>query len=264
MNGRFLVVPDRSDEFAFVTPKLGVLRRGGTVDFFANYARGARAPQASDLYRLQSQQTGPSAEVETLDSLEVGVRGLAFNDAFDYQIAVYGMKKRGFFFRDADGLNVPDGRTDHFGIEAAWRWQPHYELVVSGSLSWSEQTYAFNRIVAREGESIRAGTLIDTAPEWLADVSVDWDPDGPLRLGLSGEYVGEYFTDAENTARYPGHVIFNVRGAYDVGERLEVFAIVRNLFDTRYASRADFAFGSHRFFPGEPLNLTVGLTLRYD
>jgi len=30
-----------------------------------------------------------------------------------------------------------------------------------------------------------------------------------------------------------------------------------NIFDTRYANRADFAFGNERYFPGRPRSLFV-------
>jgi outer membrane receptor protein involved in Fe transport len=40
-----------------------------------------------------------------------------------------------------------------------------------------------------------------------------------------------------------------------------VFTAVRNVFDTRYAERADFAFGGYRYFPGEPRSVSVGIRI---
>ena len=55
ISGRFNVPADRSDRFNLFTPKLGVIWNDaiGNVDLYANYARGERAPQSTDLYRLQ-------------------------------------------------------------------------------------------------------------------------------------------------------------------------------------------------------------------
>ncbi len=263
ISGRFLVVPDRSDSFAFVSPKLGVTGDYGPVTVYASYARGNRAPQASDLYRLQSLQVAPAAGVETLDQVEAGVRGrLGLDVSFD--VTAYAMKKRGFFFRDADGLNVTDGRTEHYGLEAAAAWSLTEALTLSGSAAWSRQTYDFTRIVSRGEESIVAGGQIDTAPEWLADAALGWQVSPRFSLRLSAEYVGEHFTDAGNTATYPGHTVLNLRAGYDVGAGLEVFAVAGNLTDARYASRADFAFGTDRYFPGEPMSLTVGVRKRFE
>lgn len=264
VNGRFNVPADRNDDFDFVTPKLGLTYAASDlVTLYANYARGSRAPQASDLYRLQSQQGVAEAEVETLDSFEIGARGQLGNGALVFDLAAYSADKDNFFFRDADGLNVTDGSTRHQGIELAAAWQAHEAFRLDGSLSWSDQTYTFDRLVGNGSEIIRDGNAIDTAPEWLANVAFTWLPNDSFSLQISSDYVSEYFTNPANTASYSGHLIAHLRTSYHVSETLESFLIIRNLTDEAYADRADFAFGNDRYFPGEPLNVTVGLRKQF-
>ena len=62
-------------------------------------------------------------------------------------------------------------------------------------------------------------------------------------------YVGKYFLDAANTATYPGHTVANARIAWSPAKTWRTTLRVDNLFDTRYADRADFAFGNYRYFP---------------
>ncbi len=259
INGRFNVPADRSDDFTFLTPKLGLVWEQGWGDIYANYARGARAPQVSDLYRLQNLQLPGEIETETLDSLEIGARGAALGGRLDFDIAAYWMEKDNFFFRDSDGLNVTDGSTRHLGIEASGSLRLSDTLSLSGNAAWSEQTYTFNRPVVAAQERIRSGDRIDTAPEWLADLRLDWQASEALRLSLTGEYVGEYFTNPANTVRYPGHTVFGARAGYRFGDTVEAYIILRNLTDVAYADRADFGFGQERYFPGEPLNATFGI-----
>ena len=260
INGRFNVPADRSDDFDFITPKLGlVYELSDTIDLYANYARGSRAPQTSDLYRLQSRQGTAEAEVETLDSFELGLRGVSFGGDLVFDLAAYTADKDNFFFRDSDGLNVTDGSTRHRGIEFAANWILSDQFTLGGNLSWSDQTYTFDRIGEGGNEIIRDGNQIDTAPEWLANVALTWLPNDQLSFQLSADYVGEYYTNAANTQDYPGHLVTNLRGNYAVSEALEAFVIVRNLTDETYADRADFAFGNERYFPGEPLNVTLGI-----
>ena len=265
--GRFQVAPDRSDSFNLLTPKLGLIWQGvndSDIALYANYARGQRAPQASDLYRLQSLQTPGEIKTETLDSFEIGARGGLLDGALEFDLAVYSMDKRNFFFRDADGLNVPGGKTRHAGVELALDWAVIPDaLRVSGAASWSDHTYAFNRPVGRAGESITSGNQIDTAPEWLGDLQLVWTPTDPLTLTFGAEHIGTYFTDAENTHTYPGHTVFHLRGNWQFDESLSLYISVRNLFDLNYADRADFAFGNDRYFPGEPMNATFGLRKRF-
>ena len=265
INGRFKVPADRSDSFDFVTPKFGLIwDASDTLALYANYARGSRAPQASDLYRLQSQQGAAEAKVETLDSLEIGARGAGLNGDLIFDIAAYWMDKENFFFRDSDGLNVTDGSTRHQGIEAAFDWTVADQWALRGTTAWSDQTYTFDRPVGSSSNSITDGDQIDTAPEWLADLSLVWTPNDKFEAALSAEYVGEYFTDPANTNDYPGHTVTHLRGTYDLSDTLSAYVIVRNLFDTAYADRADFAFGNERYFPGEPLNATFGIRKRFE
>jgi len=77
------------------------------------------------------------------------------------------------------------------------------------------------------------------------------------------EHVGEYFTDPANTVTYPGHTVLGARAGWDITDSLEASLILRNLTDEAYADRADVGFGNERYFPGEPLNATVGLTRKF-
>ena len=72
-------------------------------------------------------------------------------------------------------------------------------------------------------------------------------------------HVGEHFINAANTARYEGHTLANWRGAWQAAPRIRLFARLVNLFDTAYADRADFAFGSYRYFPGLPRQAYLGI-----
>ncbi len=261
INGRFNVVAGRTDHFDIVTPKLGaVWRATDSIDLYTNYARGARPPQVSDLYRLQNLQRAGEIETETADSFEIGLRGEALGGRAGFDLAAYLLEKDGFFFRDSDGLNVVDGSTRHAGVEASGNLGLTNALALSGNVAWSEQTYTFDRPVMALQERIVSGNVIDTAPEWLADARLDWAATETLTLSLTAEHVGEYFTDPANTATYPGHTVLGARAAWNILPSLEAYMIVRNLTDAAYADRADIAFGNPRFFPGEPRHVTVGLS----
>jgi len=263
LNGRFNVPADRSDDFSFVTPKIGLVWDRDWYSLYANYARGGRAPQVSDLYRLQIRQVPGAVKAETLDSIEAGIRGDALFGHLEFDIAAYWMEKENFFFRDSDGFNVVDGSTRHVGIEAAATLRVDDRLSISGNLAWSDQTYTFNRPVVAALERITSGNTIDTAPEWLGDARFDWQALEALKLSLTLEHVGEYFTDPANTVTYPGHTVFGARASWNISETLEASLILRNLTDEAYADRADVAFGNERYFPGEPLNATFGLTKKF-
>lgn len=256
--GRFRVAEDRKDNFSFVAPKLGAIwQASDRIALYANYSRGARAPQVSDLYRLQNLQTPGAAQVETADSLELGLRGRV-TEGISFELAAFGMDKENFFFRDADGLNVTDGATRHRGIDLSVTRKPLRGFFWSASLSYAEHTYAFDRPVVRETETIRDGNLIDTAPKWLADGEIGFQG-ANWQAGFFVDHVGDYFTDAANLHRYPGHTVWTARAQASLGDQLTASATVKNVGDAAYADRADFAFGNERYFPGEPRSIEVGI-----
>jgi iron complex outermembrane receptor protein len=260
--GRFLRLPNRSDNFTTLTPHIGAnWQIASGVNLFARAARGARAPQVTELYRLQINQQIEDIEPETLDSVEAGVR-FGNSSGTRLQLTSFAMRKRNVFFRDADGFNVTDGRTRHAGVELSARHNLSEQFAITFAGSWSQHEYDFDRNVGRASEIITAGDRIDTAPDWLWTTSLDWQISAPLSVSLTWSHVGSYFTDAANEHSYAGHDVWALRARYQITDQIEIFGSVRNLFDERYATRADYAFGSERYFPGEPRALSVGVRVR--
>ncbi|MCW5723635.1 MAG: TonB-dependent receptor [Maricaulaceae bacterium] len=260
--GRFLRPESRRDDFTVVTPHFGAVWTLNTDQrLFLRAARGARAPQAQELYRLQPGQQIDGINPEVLDSLEAGWRWTGAGGA-RVEIAAFAMEKRNVFFRDADGLNVTDARTRHRGVEVEAAAPLHDTLLLSLSATLARHQYAYDRPVSQAWESVSKGDDIDTAPRVLGNLRLLWTPDARLTVEAEWAHVGRYYTDAANDHTYPGHDVANLRAVWRGGERWEVFGVVRNLFDVRYAERADFAFGTPRYFPGEPRAFSAGFRLR--
>lgn len=259
--GRFRRPADRSDEFEAVTPKLGVTWNVlPSQTLYLNLARGARPPQITDLYSLQTLQVPGEQDEEIVDSVEAGWRG-ALGPA-QLEVALFHMNKRDTSFRNADGFTVTDGRTRHEGIEVSGEMPITDQLSLAGWITYARHTYRFNDTVSRAGENITNGDDVDSAPRWIWNARAVWRPLEQTSLELEWAHMGEYFTNAENTAAYDGHDVLNLRGEYDVNERLTLFGAVRNLTNTDYAERADFAFGNDRYFPGEDRGFTIGFRAR--
>ncbi|HBQ40318.1 MAG TPA: TonB-dependent receptor, partial [Halieaceae bacterium] len=79
-------------------------------------ANGFRAPDTSELYRLQSGQSVADLESEVMDNIELGLRGNN-GDGFGYDLSLYHMNKDEVIFQDADRRNVSGARTEHTGLE---------------------------------------------------------------------------------------------------------------------------------------------------
>ena len=75
--------------------------------------------------------------------------------------------------------------------------------------------------------------------------------------------MGSYATNASNSAFYPGHEVLNLRAEQEVTENVSLFFNARNLANTDYAERADFAFGNERYFPGEDRAFSGGIKITF-
>jgi len=247
----------RSDAFTNVAPKFsfGYRLRPG-VSVFGTLARGFRAPQATELYRLQNGQQVADLDSENIDSLEIGVR--VKTTTWRGDIAAFTMRKRDSVLRDAEGFNVSSGRSRHDGVELALDWPLHEKLTLEIDASFARHRYDFDTVAAR-GESFVSGNDVDTAPRWLGSAELLFDPGSGLEIGLQWTGIGEYYLDAENRFSYPGHELVNLRTRIDLSRRFSVTARLNNALNSAYADRADYAFGQYRYFPGRSRELFIEL-----
>ena len=254
---------DRTDNFRNLAPNIGLLYHfNDTTAGFINLTRGFRAPQATELYRLQRGQNVADINSEELDSLEAGVRHQG--NALDLELTTYYMRKENFIFRDARDFNVSDGKTSHVGAEASANWQldDHFYLGFTGS--WSDHEYRFNA-AADLRETIIKGNQVDTAPQTLMSTRLGYsNPRGNAELEWA--YTDSYFLDAANTARYQGHRLLNLRLLLNIGNNWTAGLRLTNLLDAEYADRADLVSIStppvYRYFTGHPREIFASLNWR--
>jgi iron complex outermembrane recepter protein len=251
---------DRNDDFSNVTSKLG-LSYEITADhtLYVTTTRGYRAPDTSELYRLQRQQSAADLDSERLDSIELGSRG-AFGP-LRYSLAAFTMEKDNVIFRDSNGFNVSDGRTDHEGVEYEFAWSPLDTLSLAVAGTYAEHTYEFDRVI-EQGETIVAGRDVDTAPRRINSARLNWSFLPAAAAELEWVSVGRYFVDAANANSYGGHDLLNLRVSWRATENWRTILRLNNVTDRAYADRADFAFGNYRYFPGR--GRAVFLEVRYE
>ncbi|MFP6806099.1 MAG: TonB-dependent receptor [Pseudomonadales bacterium] len=252
---RFSRPSDRDDTFVNFSPKLGLVHHFGTSSqLYAQVSRGFRAPQATELYRLQASQSVSSIDSEEIDSIEIGLRG--GTDMLSYDVSAYTMKKDNFIFRDTSRNNVDNAQTSHRGLELTLNWAMTDSLSSNIFLSYARHQYENNPELSRVAIS---GNDIDTAPRTMGSFNIAWQVRSDLRTELEWIHLGEYYTNPDNTAEYEGHDLLNLRVSMDFGNSWTGFLRIMNLTDADYAERADFGFGNERYFVGEPTSFYLGI-----
>lgn len=256
-NCRFTRPTDAQVDFSQISMQLGMsYRLDDANSLFANWRQGFRAPQVTELFRLQAGQTVASLEEEQSDSIEVGIRSALDNAS--YEITAYYQTKDNYIFQDTQRQNISNGETEHRGIEFAGVWNLTSDLDVRGVLTWSQHEYSND--IQISASSIK-GNEIDTSPELIANVNVGWQWSPMAKATIEWQYMDEYFLDPGNSAKYKGHQLVNLRQSLQLSESVSLHLRVLNVLDQEYAERADFAFGNYRYFVGEPRSVYAGIAI---
>ncbi|TDF35146.1 TonB-dependent receptor [Alteromonadaceae bacterium M269] len=258
-NCRFIRPESQTRSFNNFSPTLGITHEWRTEQLlYAKASRGFRAPQATELFRLQQGQISADLDSEELTAFELGFRGQAA--ALFYDVALFLQDKDNFIFQDTNRQNVSNGETRHRGVELDLRYQitPTFDASFSGT--FARHTYENNILISRTTNI--NGNDIDTAPRRITNFRLGWQATEDIRTELEWINLASYYLNPENTAEYDGHNLVNLRTHWQTSERIQLSARITNLTDTDYAERADFGFGNFRYFVGEPRSLYV--SVRYS
>ncbi|MGH8372378.1 MAG: TonB-dependent receptor [Gammaproteobacteria bacterium] len=248
---------DRNDQFVNLLPKFGVSYLATDQQtFYINFGRGARAPEATELYELQRQQNIADLQSETLNACELGWHG--HHGSWHWDADIYSMLKEHFIFRDANGFNVSDGRIRSRGLEFSlgYRLNRHWALLAEGSYALHQYAFAAN---LGQGNLIVYGNDVKYAPRSLGGLRLRWQPVEDTQMELQWTHVGGYWLDEANQHRYGGQDLLNLSLRQTFAHGWTLTAHIVNLANTAYAERADYSFGNYRYFPGDGREWYVGV-----
>jgi outer membrane receptor protein involved in Fe transport len=245
------------NDFDNFSPKLSAsYQLDDTTQLYLGVSRGYRAPQATELYRLQRSQQVADLDAVTATNYEVGINGLTDNGR--YSLAVYSLRKDNVIYRNSDFFNISNGETWHRGVELTLSQAITDKWSVDIAGSYARHTYEHSQL---QGETDIQGNDIDTAPKLQMNTRLNYDFSSAVRAQLEWQHIDSYFTDAENANEYEGHNLLHARVSFALSDGVVIAARVNNLLDTEYADRADFtSFTGPRYFPGRPRNFMVSAT----
>lgn len=208
----------------------------------ASYGEGFKAPT---LFQLLSNYGNAALRPETSESFDAGLewgtdRARLSLTAFrrdthaliDY-VSCFGMTT-GICTNRPFGTYDNVGRARAQGIEAELELRPSDGLTLQAAYTYVEAT-------DRTPGAFTEGNDLSRRPRNALTLSADWTtPLAGLKLGGEVRMVSDSYDDAWSTVRLDGYALATLRASVPVGEHLELFGRVENLFDAKYQVAAGY------------------------
>ena len=239
---------DREDNFTDLSPRLELqYAPTAALSWYLSLADSFRAPQATELYRLQREQNVADLDSVRARTFETGLKWQG--ERSQLEVALYHSRQRNVIIRDTDFFNVDGQRTRSTGLEVSAQHRFNRQWSVRLIANFADHQYANDLFI--NGDNIN-GNQVDTAPRFFGSAFLAWQASERFSSELELQNVGSYFLDLQNLSTYPGHTVVNLRSRYQFNEALSLSLRVLNLSNRLYAERADFtSFTDERYFPGE-------------
>jgi outer membrane receptor protein involved in Fe transport len=305
-------LPRETFSYAKINPALGVAQTlGPGLTLFGGFAQNTRVPTAIELGCANPEepcrlpvglQADPYLAQVVAQTFEVGARWRAAAASAD--LSVYRTRNRDdiLFLRAANtqqGYFANFPRTLHQGVDVSYQ-QVLGALSLAASYSHLDATYdAYGTIASGERTiAVVPGMRIAGLPRNTFKLALDWRPAEAVSLGADLVAVSDLVTAGNEDglradpapgrplryadASIPGWAIVNVRGAWRIDRRFELYGSVSNVFDKGYKTYGALAedmfpdgtllqpavgpgdAATARFVaPGAPRTYVVGIRYRY-
>jgi vitamin B12 transporter len=200
----------------------------GSTIVRASYAEGFKAPT---LFQLRSDFGNPDLQPETARSYDVGVEQRLIGDAMSASLTYFHRRTRNQidFVPCRAGIPVCAGRARASGVEATLDLRPADWLTIGAAYTYVD---AENRT---PGNADFGRQLIRRPKSNLA-----LNADARTGFGLSFGGTLRLVSDSSDSSafgervRLDGYALADLRAAYAITERVELYGRVENLFDEEY------------------------------
>ncbi|MEX6626590.1 TonB-dependent receptor [Tenacibaculum salmonis] len=281
-------VEDQKVTYNNVSPKVGlnynITNKSG---IYSNYSKGFTPPQIGSLFR----NSGIEGEAYKLkpanfDNYEIGGY-VTVNSDIKLDVAVYRLdgKNRLVTTSDDSGnyLQQNAGKTRSQGVELGFNWKILNNLTFDYNGSYATHKYLdFDEAVIDNKTKTyskidHSNTDMQIAPNYIASMSLKYQPIDDLLLTLQHEQIGKYNTSYENqvtigedalgndikgTAVYDGHHLFNLKAVYTY-KKIDIWAQALNIFDELYSTRASYRYGKNSYSVGAPRAFHFGMKYNF-
>lgn len=218
-----------------------LVRLAADLAIRASYGEGFKAPTLSQLY--DPFYGNVDLRPERSKGYDVGIEKGDRADTFFAGLSLFRRDSRDLIVADAPSYvpyNINRARAE--GVEV--------ELSARPSAAWrTGLVWSYVETEDRTAGSPFEGNDLNRRPRHALTATADWATPIGLELGVDARMVGDSFDDRGETVRLDGYETVDIRAAMPFGP-VELFGRVENLFDTGYATAANYATGGRSAYLG--------------
>ena len=260
-SGVYFRPDNRTDDFTHFSPKASLTYKlDETTTLYSRYANGFTIPTASKLYSMKSTYKESTLDPETTNTYEVGFKKLFVNKSY-FESSLYFMDIDDTITstKDSSGVyyNLNSGKSEHKGTELTLFSTLTDDISSKITYSYSEHNFVDN-------PTYKNNEMAE-APNHTGNFRLFYNPFFMKKLTLMGEiqYVGDYYMDNENTKKYTGYEIGNVKGTYNLSKNFSVFGKITNITDKEYATSASRSYSTDSYSPGDSRAYYTGISYKF-
>ncbi|HSB93387.1 MAG TPA: TonB-dependent receptor, partial [Flavitalea sp.] len=253
--------PDTVNNFSRLSPKIGFTYNfTSNAGLYANYSEGFVPPQVTELY------TGvkvPGLSPSVFYNYEVGgwLGLIKYKLSVDVSAYILQGTNEVISVKLDDGSfeNQNSGKTSHQGMEIGLKCIPAKSLSINLSGAYSKHKF----IEYVEKGSDYSGNAMSNAPGLIYNAEIWYRPVcvKGFRIGAEVQHVGSYYVNPQNTARYDGYNVLNLRTGF-TGKGFDVWLNVLNATNNYYSYITSKSSFGYSYQLAEPRNFNIGVS--YD
>ncbi len=202
---------------------------------------------------------GDDLEPEIGTTIELGLRGKV-SKSLSIDADIFSISYDNQVIRN--GINSTNGgATSHTGIETSFVFDATQALSLDVNYTYVDATIDNN-------DSGYQGNKLPMAPENILAWGATYDVTPVVSLRVDGLYTSDRYSDSANTesenatgskGKLDAHHVMNVRGDYQITNKIQVFAGINNVTDEKVKERRKRG----GIAPGLPLSAYVGVDARF-
>ncbi len=208
----------------------------------ASVGEGFKAPT---LYQLYSDYGTETLQPERSTSYDLGIERGERGGEFYFALTGFRRDSKqliGFDSTTFTYQNIGKARAQGFELELGAR---PAETLATGV------AYSFIDTENRTADDVNFGNDLARRPRHALTLYADWtSPLAGLVLGGDLRMVGDSFDNTANTTRLDGFVVTDLRASLPLGDVVELFGRIENVFDVEYQTAAGYASPGRGGFVG--------------